>query len=135
MGGNYPPNASRNDAEWNFKQDPVSAAAVCADWPTTVRFNGDGGTTNSGRRVTFEMPEHNPLTMAYSLYPGVGFAGDRLSWDPITTLVAIYGPAPWYEAVSGGVNAVDAATGVNTWKATGGESSRVSGAQILQKRG
>lgn len=121
MGGNYPPNASRNDAEWNFKQDPVSAAMVCADWPTTVRFNGDGGSTNSGRRVTFEMPEHNPLTMAYSLYPGVGFAGDRLSWDPITSLVAIYGPSPWYKVVSGGANTVDAATGVNTWQAAGGK--------------
>lgn len=120
MGGNYPPNASRNDAEWNFKQDPVSAAAVCSDWPTPVRFNGEGGSTNSGRRVTYEMPEHNPLTMAYSLYPGVGFAGDRLSWDPITSLVAVYGPSPLYEAVSGGVNTVDAARGVNTWQAVGG---------------
>lgn len=116
MGGNYPPTASRKDAEWNFKQDPVAAAAICSAWPTPVLFNGEGGSTNSGRRVTYEMPEHNPLTMAYRLYPGVGFAGDRLSWDPITCLVAVCRPSPWYEVVGGGINAVDATTGVNTWQ-------------------
>jgi hypothetical protein len=97
----------------------VSAALVCSAWPTPVLFNGEGGSTNSGRRVTFEMPEHNPLTMAYRHYPGAGFAGDRLSWDPVSGLVAVRGPAPWYKLVEGGTNVVDARTGVNTWKADG----------------
>ncbi len=117
MGGNYPPNANRKDGEWNFKQDPAAAALVCSAWPTPVLFNGEGGSTCSGRRVTYEMPEHNPLTMAYRHYPGVGFAGDRLSWDPISCLVAVRGAAPWYTVVSGGINVVDAATGINTWQA------------------
>lgn len=116
MGGNYPPSNSK-DAEWNFKQDPAAAALVCSTWPTPVLFNGEGGSTNSGRRVTYEMPEHNPLSMAYKLYPGVGFAGDRLSWDPISALVATRGADPWYEAVSGGTNVTDATTGMNTWMA------------------
>lgn len=102
MGGNYPPSNSR-EAEWNFKQDAASASFVCSAWPTPILFNGEGGSTNSGRRVTYEMPEHNPLTMAYRLYPGVGFAGDRLSWDPISVLVATRGAQPWYEVVSGGL--------------------------------
>jgi hypothetical protein len=117
MGGNYPPSGNRKDAEWNFKQDPASAALVASTWPTPILFNGEGGSTCSGRRVTFEMPEHNPLTLAYALYPGVGFAGDRLSWDPVSCLVSVRGAAPWYKVVSGGVNAVDAASGVNTWHA------------------
>lgn len=79
MGGNYPPTANKKDAEWNFKQDPASAALVASDWPTPILFNGEGGSTCSGRRVTYEMPEHNPLTVAYKVYAGVGFAGDRLS--------------------------------------------------------
>lgn len=116
MGGTYPPSANKKDGEWNFKQDPAAAALVCSAWPTPVLFNGEGGSTCSGRRVTYEMPEHNPLTMAYRAFPGVGFAGDRLSWDPISCLVAVRGAAPWYEVVSGGVNVVDAATGVNTWQ-------------------
>jgi len=119
MGGNYPPNASKKDAEWNFKQDPASAALVATEWPTPILFNGEGGSTMSGRRVTYEMPEHNPLSMAHRLYPGVGFAGDRLSWDPVSCLVAVRGAAPFYSVVSGGRNVVDATTGINTWQADG----------------
>jgi hypothetical protein len=116
MGGNYPPLANPKAAEWNFKQDPAAAALVCSNWPTPVLFNGEGGSTCSGRRVTYEMPEHNPLTMAYAAYPGVGFAGDRLSWDPISCLVSVRGAAPWYKVVGGGANLTDATTGINTWK-------------------
>jgi hypothetical protein len=118
MGGNYPPSNAK-EPEWNFKQDPASAALVCSAWPTPILFNGEGGSTNSGRRVTYEMPEHNPLTMAYRLYPGVGFAGDRLSWDSISALVATRGAEPWYEVVGGGTNVTDPATGINAWKAGG----------------
>jgi hypothetical protein len=116
MGGSYPPTANAKEAEWNFKQDPAAAALVCSSWPTPVLFNGEGGSTNSGRRVTYEMPEHNPLTMAYRLYPGVGFAGDRLSWDPVSALVAIRGAEPFYEVVSGGTNITDSVTGINVWR-------------------
>lgn len=122
MGGRYGSDASAKDAEWNFAQDPVSASQVCATWPSPVLFNGDGGGVNSGRRATYEMPEHNPLTMAFRLYPGVGYAGDRLSWDPITCLVAAHGAAPWYTVVEGGTNVVDPATGVNTWRTGGGNN-------------
>ena len=121
MGGHYPPDGNKKEAEYNFQKDPASAALVCAKWPTPVLFNGEGGSTNSGRRVTYEKPEHNPLTMAYAAYPGVGFAGDRLSWDPVSCLVAVRGAAPWYEVVSSGRNVVDAATGLNTWQSGGGQ--------------
>jgi len=119
MGGNYPSNASKKDAEYNFKVDAASASLIGADWPTPVLFNGEGGSTMSGRRVTYEMPEHNPLNMAYRLYPSVGFAGDRLSWDPVSCLVAVRGAMPFYTVVSGGRNVVDATTGINTWLADG----------------
>ena len=126
MGGNYPPSASRNDqdAEYNFKEDAASTALVCSTWPTPILFNGEGGSTNSGRRVTYEMPEHNPLTLAYRHYPNVGFAGDRLSWDPVSCLVTVRGAAPWYQVVSGGVNAADAKTGVNRWQDQPAEGDR-----------
>jgi hypothetical protein len=117
MGGTYPPSANKKDAEWNFAQDPAAAALVCSTWPTPVLFNGEGGSTCSGRRVTCEMPEHNPLNLAYALYPGVGFGGDRLSWDPVSCLVTVRGAAPWYKVVVGGVNVVEAAKGINTWQA------------------
>ena len=116
MGGNYPPHANQKDAEWNFKQDPAAEALICSTWPTPVLFNGEGGSTCSGRRVTYEMPEHNPLTMAYRHYPGVGFAGDRLSWDSVSALVAVRGTGPWYKVVAGGGNVVDAQSGINTWQ-------------------
>jgi hypothetical protein len=119
MGGNYPPSASKKDAEWNFKQDPASAALVASDWPTPILFNGEGGSTLSGRRVTYEMPEHNPLTIAYKASASAGFARDRLSWDPVSCLVTVRGAAPWYTVVSGGTNAVDRATGINTWQPGG----------------
>ena len=121
MGGKYPPDASKDakDGEFNFKQDPAATALVCSTWPTPVLFNGEGGSTNSGRRVTFEMPEHNPLTLAYMVSDSVGFAGDRLSWDPVSCLVAVRGAAPWYTIVSGGTNVADPETGSNLWQASG----------------
>jgi hypothetical protein len=119
MGGKYPPFESKNekDGEFNFIEDPASAALVCSSWPTPVLFNGDGGSVNSGRRVTYEMPEHNPMTMAYTEYPGVGFGGDRLSWGPISALVAVRGPAPWYKVVASGANITDPKNGINKWQA------------------
>jgi Inosine-uridine preferring nucleoside hydrolase/Bacterial Ig-like domain (group 2)/F5/8 type C domain len=118
MGGKYPPSPSRNDqdGEYNFVEDAPSTALVCSTWPTPILFNGEGGSTNSGRRVTYEMPEHNPLSMAYRNYPGVGYAGDRLSWDPVSCLVTVRGAAPWFKIVSGGVNVADAKTGINRWQ-------------------
>jgi len=121
MGGKYPPDASRHakDGEFNFMQDPAATALICSAWPTPVLFNGEGGSTLSGRRVTYEMPEHNPLTLAYMLSDSVGFAGDRSSWDPVSCLVAVRGAAPWYKIVSGGTNVADPVTGVNNWQAVG----------------
>ena len=118
MGGKYKPHESKDekDVEYNFMVDAPSAALVCALWPTPVLWNGDGGGTCSGRRVTYEMPEHNPLNIAYAIYADVGFAGDRLSWDPISCLVAVRGPKPWYSVVSGGSNTADPTTGRNLWK-------------------
>ncbi|MEJ6579758.1 MAG: nucleoside hydrolase [Akkermansiaceae bacterium] len=118
MGGKYPPQPSKDakDAEWNFAQCARSAAKVCEDWPTPILFNGEGGSTLSGRRATYEMPEHNPLTMAYTLYPGSGYGGDRMSWDPISCLVTVRGAEPWYEVVGGGRNVVDPGTGSNRWQ-------------------
>ena len=118
MGGTYPPFANKKESgNGTSQQDPAAAALVCSQWPTPVLFNGEGGSTCSGRRVTYEMPEHNPLTMAYRHYTGVGFAGDRLSWDPVSSLVAVRGAEPWYKVVSGGVNVTDVATGINIWRA------------------
>ena len=117
MGGTYPPATNAKEGEWNFKQDPAASALVCSTWPTPVLFNGEGGSTCSGRRVTYEMPEHNPMTMAYRVSADVGFAADRLSWDPISVLVSTRGAAPWYEVVSGGTNVTDPATGINKWLA------------------
>jgi len=126
MGGKYPPQPSKDakDAEWNFAQCVRSAVEVSERWPTPILFNGEGGSTLSGRRVTYEMPEHNPLTMAYTNYPGTGYGGDRMSWDPISCLVTVRGAEPWYEIVGGGRNVVDPETGSNRWeKVEGGRHS------------
>jgi inosine-uridine nucleoside N-ribohydrolase len=58
MGGTYPPFANKKEGEWNFKQEPAAAALFCSTWPTPILFNGEGGSTCSGCRVTYEMPEH-----------------------------------------------------------------------------
>lgn len=126
MGGKYPPQVSKDakDAEWNFAQSARSAAKVCKDWPTPILFNGAGGSTLAGRRATYDMPEHNPLTMAYTLYPGTGYGGDRMSWDPISGLVTVRGAEPFYEVVDGGRNIVDPESGSNRWeKVEGGRHS------------
>ncbi len=45
MGGNYPSSASVKNPEWNFKQDPTSAALVCAEWPTAKQIRSRRGST------------------------------------------------------------------------------------------
>ncbi len=137
MGGKYPPSPSRNDkdGEYNFIEDAPSTALVCRTWPTPILFNGEGGSTCSGRRVTYEMPEHNPLSMAYRLYPGVGYAGDRLSWDPVSCLVTVRGAEPWYRVVGGGVNVADAKTGINQWHEAKGQEGADRGHTYLVAKG
>jgi len=112
MGGNYPAGA-----EWNFQQDVGAAKLVCEEWPTPITFSGGeiGGGICTGRRVALEGAEHHPLTMAFANYPGVGFGGDRLSWDPTACLYAVRGHANYWKVVTGGTNEVGD-KGRNTWR-------------------
>jgi len=115
MGGNYP--GAKSGGEWNFQQDVSAAKLVCETWPTPIMFSGGeiGGGICTGRRVALGGAEHHPLTMAFENYPGVGFGGDRLSWDPTACLYAVRGHANYWKVMTGGTNEVDE-KGVNTWR-------------------
>ncbi len=83
----YPPLANGKEAEWNFKQDPASAALVCSTWPTPMLFSGEGGSTCSGRRVTYE-------TVTPSTLPD-GWSYHELNTPPIPGAVSVVCLGRW----------------------------------------
>ena len=77
-----------------------------------------GAQVRSGGRLTACAPAANPCRQAFVDNQGAG--KDRLSWDPLTTLIAVRGAAAGSCAACAdcdGVNAIDAATGQNAWVA------------------
>lgn len=106
MGGLYPAAAPGREGEWNFAQDGAAAKVVVENWPTPILFSGGeiGSGIMSGRRVSLECPEYNPLAAAYGLY--IGYGKDRESWDLTSALVAVRGARDLWPVSPLGVNRV-----------------------------
>jgi inosine-uridine nucleoside N-ribohydrolase len=113
MGGGYPTGQEYN---YNFYNDPPSAAYVVESWPTPIVFSGSevGTTIISGNTLDTSVPADNPVRVAYDAYVGSG-AG-RSSWDLTAVLYAVRGGGGLFaESGQGGTNAI-AANGSNVWQ-------------------
>jgi inosine-uridine nucleoside N-ribohydrolase len=116
MGGGYPNGQEYN---YNFYNDPTSAAYVVANWPTPIVFSGSevGTTIISGNTLDTSVPANNPVRVAYDAYVGSG-AG-RSSWDLTAVLYAVRGGGGLFvESGQGGGNSI-AANGSNAWQGSG----------------
>lgn len=111
MGGKYP-----EGGEWNFQMDGASAQYVLAHWHTPMQFDGYeiGAKIFTGAKVFEGTPVYDPFCMALANYPGVGYDGDRSSWDPTNALAASLGAAPLWSEVKTGRNIV-APDGSDRW--------------------
>jgi inosine-uridine nucleoside N-ribohydrolase len=118
MGGQYPNSDSithYGGAEYNFHRAPVSAAYVCANWPTPITFSGFevGDTIIAGRLLVSHTPETNPVRKAYELD---GFPTGRSAWDETAVFYAVNGSSyqgvRYFEEIKGN-NIVDKKTGAN----------------------
>lgn len=114
MAGKYP-----NGSENNFTRNARSISGgnyLCANWPTPITFLGweVGNPVITGGTLASVSPASDDLlTKALADY---GATGGRSSWDPMTTLLAVYGDANMAGfATVKGTNVVDASTGANTF--------------------
>ena len=124
MGGWYPSVPQGWGPEWNFAQDPSSTENVVSNWPTPIMFSGAelGGGIYSGHRHATECVEYDPLTMAFTVAPDVGFGGFRMSWDETSCIYGVCGLSNFWRSVPGWNST--APGGSNVWRpsAAGGQA-------------
>jgi hypothetical protein len=104
--------------EWNFAQDPQSAAIVAELWPTEILYVGWelGDAIPTGGGLSSKTPESNPVRRSYELYLE-GPHRSRPSFDLIAVHVAVRGPGALWGLGPAGRCVVDPASGANTWEA------------------
>jgi hypothetical protein len=104
--------------EWNFAQDPHSAAVVADQWPTEILYVGWelGNAIPTGAGLSVHTPESNPVRRSYELYMG-GPQRARSSFDLIAVYVAVRGPGTLWGFGPAGHCVIDPATGANHWDA------------------
>lgn len=113
MGGDYP-----SGAEYNFCGENAGpcTAPVLENWPTPILFSG----YSLGERIITgpvlkQLPEDNPVRLAYVRREDVPIDNGRPSWDQTAILAAVYGPDRWWNLSPAGRNRVDP-DGSNTWQ-------------------
>lgn len=117
MAGKFP-----EGKEFNVFKDTKASQAVFAQFPKPVYFSG----FEIGEQIKCGLPlvhnekiEHNPVKDVFriSIPQAAEDSAGRKSWDEVTTLLAITGFQPYYDAKEG--NIVVADDGSNTWNAKG----------------
>eukprot|EP01063_Lacrimia_lanifica_P001415 TRINITY_DN10717_c0_g1_i2.p1 TRINITY_DN10717_c0_g1~~TRINITY_DN10717_c0_g1_i2.p1 ORF type:complete len:347 (+),score=77.54 TRINITY_DN10717_c0_g1_i2:655-1695(+) len=141
MGGGYPA-SGRTPQGCNFcgcafavpQADIVAAAGaasyVVAHLPPslpTVFLGGDVGRgVLAGGRLSTCQPKSSPVRAAFENYEG-GPGRPRYAWDPLTTLLAVRGPAAAGLAACSdcaGANTVSGTTGRNAWEPSGAPTNQ-----------
>jgi len=96
MGGAFPTSLN-TEPEYNFAWGGVApiTSAVLEKWPTPIIFSGFelGRAVITGTGLA-KTPPHNPVRMAYSLYPvesGYALEGGRYSWDQTVAWIGVRG--------------------------------------------
>jgi len=134
MGGAYPA-SDGTTGEHNFGYNGIgpSTNATLAAWPSTVPiyFSGFelGNPIHTGGIMTTTLPPTNPCRRAYLDHDGWGV--DRSSFDPVTVLYAVRGPAVDWATEVYGVNTVLAETGRNFF--TNGSAERSHQAYLARR--
>ncbi len=117
MGGLFPASGrTRDQAEYNLRQDAPAAAAVAEQWPTPILYSGFeiGSACPTGATLATATPETNPVRLCYELYTG-GPGKARQSWDLTAVVAAVRGAGQLWGLSPAGRCAIDPTTGANRW--------------------
>lgn len=81
--------------EYNITRDALSSVVVIRDWPTPITFSPFeiGETILTGRSLR-DLPEGNPVRLAYDLFNGLT---NRPSWDQTAVWFAVRGPDDFWD--------------------------------------
>lgn len=110
MGGHFP-----EGREYNLYCDIAASLTVTKEWPTEIVFCGFeiGELILTGKKLVQLPIEQNPVKDAYSLAFAQADPNGRMSWDQITTFVAIKGIEPYFLSERGTIHVNG--DGSNTW--------------------
>ncbi|TAE24444.1 MAG: hypothetical protein EAZ91_20460 [Cytophagales bacterium] len=117
MAGKFP-----TGDEYNVYKDAVASKVVFGEWPTPVLLSG----FEIGEKIKSGIPliqnggiRHSPAQDVFriSIPLDKNDKDGRMSWDQTAVLVAVYGPEPYYNTVSGRLTITDD-KGTNGWDAT-----------------
>jgi inosine-uridine nucleoside N-ribohydrolase len=111
MAGKFP-----EGREFNVFKDAQASQKVFHGWPTPILFSGFeiGVDILTGKKLIARPGEDNPVKDAYAIALSQGDPDGRSSWDHTTVLVAVRGPADYFDVERGRIAISD--DGSNGWK-------------------
>lgn len=116
MGGAFP-----SGKEFNLEKDAKASKSVLENWPTPVIFSGFeiGSKIKTGLELVQNQALHSPAKDAFrvAMPKAPEDAAGRMSWDEVTTLVAVRGFKEFYQLHPGKIKMN--ADGSNTWDDNG----------------
>lgn len=112
---------------FNWEMDRESAAAVLNNWPSRLTVNRVGGEVLTGSRLMAQLPENNPVAIAYRIFGRREPRFRRPSWDQVTVLAAANACPDRLNPVCGGMLCYDADSGYHSWSGgSGGNADYIS---------
>jgi inosine-uridine nucleoside N-ribohydrolase len=120
MGGGYPTSAG----EANIEGDSVAAQDVADNWPTKIVWSGFevGVNVRTGWTVSQRHPSDSPVRVALEAFQGPDEA--IYSWDLTAVYHAVRPADTLLSESAAGTNAVDPATGSNTFTSSASGTQR-----------
>lgn len=113
MAGGFP-----SGNEFNVRTDSIASLKVFSEWSTPITFSGFeiGDKIITGKRLIESDIAETPAKKAYSICLKQADFDGRMSWDQITTLIAVRGTEKYFDTARGRI--VVNPDGSNTWQDT-----------------
>lgn len=99
---------------FNWRTDPVSAAAVLSEWPSPITVSPCGTAVLTGTRIMRDLPKSHPVRAAYETFLGSP-QRQRPSWDLVAVAWAVLGLTGPFALSADRSIEFDATTGEHRW--------------------
>jgi inosine-uridine nucleoside N-ribohydrolase len=111
MAGKFP-----QGREFNIFCDSTASVKVCNEWPTRIILSGFeiGEKILTGKRLVASDIAETPAKTVFGICLKQGDFDGRMSWDEVTTLIAVRGAEKYFNTVKGRI--VVHSDGSNTWQ-------------------
>ncbi|TFG08137.1 MAG: hypothetical protein EU539_03100 [Promethearchaeota archaeon] len=101
-------------AEFNWLFDWDAARNVINSWPTELVVSTHGNQFLTGKKLSSQTPETNPVRKSYEVYTQGKHRGNY-SWDLLAALYAVRGADPYQEEINGHRLILEEELGKNHW--------------------